>query len=161
MKALVVFFSRSGVTKKVAEGIAELLGCDMQAIVSARGYSGLFGWFRAGKETAKKNLPEIHELERSPGDYDLVIVGTPVWANTMASPVRSFFSKYHDELKKVSLFATKGGKSRSGFAADVEKLWNITAVNTVELRTKNVKKDTNFENIGFPAIADFVKTLSG
>jgi hypothetical protein len=79
----------------------------------------------------------------------------------MASPVRSFFSKYHDKLRKVSLFATKGGESRSRFAAEVEKYWNITAVNTVELRAKNVKKDTNSENIVFPAITDFIKTLSG
>jgi len=161
MKTLVVYFSRSGITRKVAGRIAELLGCDLQEIVPARSYSGLFGWFRAGIEIAKKRFPEIHTLDHPPGDYDLVIVGTPVWANTMASPVRSFFSKYHDELKTVSLFATKGGKSRSRFADDVEKFWGINAVETVELQAKNVKKITNFESIEFPAIADFVKKLSG
>jgi flavodoxin len=160
MKALIVYFSRSGVTKKVAGRIAELLGCDLQEIVPVRGYSGLFGYLRAAIEIARKRLPEIHALERSPGDYDLVVVGTPVWANTMASPVRSFFSKYHDELKRVSLFATKGGDRTSRFAKDVEKFWNITAAGTVELQAKNVKKDTNFKNIGFPALADFVKTIT-
>jgi flavodoxin len=161
MKILVVYFSRSGATRKVGGTVAELLGCDLQEIVPIRGYSGLFGWFRAGKETAKKHLPAIHDLEKNPADYDLVVVGTPVWANTMASPVRSFFEKYHDSLKKVSLFVTKGGNAQSRFKADVEKLWSITAVETVELRSRNVKKDMNFKTIGLPAIADFAKKLSG
>ena len=161
MKALIVYFSRSGVTKKVAGRIAELLGCDLQEIVPVRGYSGLFGYLRAAIEIAKKRLPEIHALERSPGDYDLVVVGTPVWANTMASPVRSFFSKYHDTLKTVSLFATKGGDRTSRFAKDVEKFWGITPVETFELQSRNVKKEMIFKNIGLPAITDFTKKLSG
>jgi len=161
MKTLVVYFSRSGVTKKVAGKVSELLGCDLQEIVPTRGYSGLFGWFRAGKETAKKHLPEIHDLERNPADYDLVVVGTPVWANTMASPVRSFFEKYHDSLKKVSLFATKGGNAGSRCKSDIEKFWNITAGETVELRSRNVKKEMNFKNIGLPAITSFAKKLTG
>ncbi|HSG65696.1 MAG TPA: hypothetical protein VLD39_11880, partial [Gammaproteobacteria bacterium] len=42
-------------------------------------------------------------------NYDLVVVGTPVWAGNIASPVRAYVSARKPHLGRVALFCTQGG----------------------------------------------------
>lgn len=41
-------------------------------------------------------------------DYELVILGTPVWAWSVTSPVRTFLIDHADDLPRVAFFATCG-----------------------------------------------------
>lgn len=110
MKTLIIYFSRTGVTKKVAEILKEKLGADIENITNNVNYQGVIGYFRAGREGMKRLLPEINPLNSKPEDYDLVVVGTPVWSFTMASPVRSFLEKYKSQIKRAAFFRTQGGQ---------------------------------------------------
>ena len=87
MKTLVVYYSRSNITKKIAEEIQKELNGDIEEIKPLKSYEGKTGYAKAGYESVRRKTPEIEAVKHNPADYDLAVIGTPVWASTMASPV--------------------------------------------------------------------------
>lgn len=109
MKALVVYYSRTGRTRKVAEAIADVLCCDKEEITDTQKRSGLIGFLRSGYQARRKLLIHINDLKKDVSEYDLVIIGTPVWSGTVSSPVRTFVHNFKDRLNNVAFFSTHGG----------------------------------------------------
>jgi len=50
-------------------------------------------------------MPLTHE----PSQYDTVIIGTPIWASNMSSPIRAFITQNKDKINKTALFCTGDG----------------------------------------------------
>lgn len=109
MKTLIVFYSRTGLTKKVALSLIEKIGADLEEIIDTDKRAGILGYVRSGREAVMKKLATIEATKYLPNDYELVIIATPLWAGTMASPVRSYLSKFKDQLKKIAFFTTQQG----------------------------------------------------
>ncbi|MCK4376551.1 MAG: flavodoxin, partial [Candidatus Brocadiae bacterium] len=76
-RCLVVYYSRSGTTRKAAEAIAGLLGCDIEEILDRKDRSGVTGYLVSLKDSALRKPAEIEPVRRDPADYDLVVIGTP------------------------------------------------------------------------------------
>lgn len=125
MKTLVVYYSRTGTTKKVAEEIARQLNADIEEIIDLKNRKGAIGWVISGKDATLKKLTKIKELKKDPKDYDIVVIGTPVWALSIAPAVRMYLKKA--KIKKVALFSTYGG-SKGNVFAEMEKLLPGTKV---------------------------------
>ena len=109
-RTLVVYFSRSGTTHKVAEELARELGADLERITDHEDRKGFIGYMKSGREASTDMLVEIDEPKRDPAGYELVVVGTPVWAWKMCSPVRSYLAKYAGRIKDAAYFCTADGK---------------------------------------------------
>ncbi|MFH0875165.1 MAG: hypothetical protein V1859_04445 [archaeon] len=105
MKTLVAYYSRSGATKKIAEDIAHKLGADIERIIDMKDRKGALGFISGGKDAVLKHLTKIKPVEKEPQSYDLVIVGTPIWAGTMVPAVRTYL---HENMlsKKTAFFFT-------------------------------------------------------
>jgi flavodoxin len=86
MNAPVVFYSRDGATRKAAQAIAEALQCDIEEIIDTRKRHGFIGYMRSGFEAKFKKLTVLEETKKDPTTYDLIIVGTPIWASSVSSP---------------------------------------------------------------------------
>jgi len=110
MKTLVVFYSRSGNTRRIAEMIARHLDADIQELVDKKGRAGMLGLLRAGRDAVKKKTTDLEALTYRPGDYQLIVVGTPVWASNPAPAVRSFLQSHDLSGKKVALFCTMNAR---------------------------------------------------
>jgi len=108
-RMLVVYFSRSGTTHKVAEELARELGADIERITDHVDRKGFAGYMRCGREAVTETLPDIEEPRKDPADYDLVVVGTPVWANKMCSPVRTYLTLHASRIKEAAFFCTTDG----------------------------------------------------
>ncbi|HYJ11929.1 MAG TPA: hypothetical protein VEX18_23050, partial [Polyangiaceae bacterium] len=71
-KVLVVYFSRTGSTRKVAEGIAHAADADLEELRESRSRRGLLGWLRSGYEgtyrLSSRPLPPLRE----PSNYQIV-----------------------------------------------------------------------------------------
>lgn len=119
MKALVVYYSRSGNTREVAQSIAQEMQCDIEEIQDTQNRSGIIGWLKSGYQANRGKLTTIKPLEKDPSDYDLVIVGTPIWAGFPAVPVKTYLLENKDKFKDVAFFATYGG---SGFPKTVRTM---------------------------------------
>jgi flavodoxin len=138
-KTLVVFYSRSGRTRKVAEAIANALECDIEEIQDVRSRKGLFGWLRSGYEAATRKLPPIRSTVKDPGEYDLVIIGSPVWGSTMASPVRSYLTQHKRKLiNNVALFCTMGGQDSGHTIPDIGLFCQCDALATLAIPAREV-----------------------
>ncbi len=123
MKTLVAFYSRTGNTRKVAEHLSKLLKCDCEEIVDAKNRYGIIGYLRGGKDAFQKNLTIINRPRKKPGKYELIILGTPVWASTMAPAIRTYIEKHKDGFGKMAFFCTMGG---SGGKKAMEEMALIT-----------------------------------
>src|SRR5512136_2440098 len=107
-KILVVYYSRSGNTQRLCEDVAKELGADIEGIQDVKSRKGLFGWLRSGSEASRRKLPEIRPFGKDPAQYDLVVLGTPVWAGVMASPLRTWLNANKAKLKAVAFLTTSG-----------------------------------------------------
>lgn len=144
MKTLVIYYSRTGTTKKLAEKLAEVLGADIEGIKDPANRSGLKGYMNSGREAVFKKLALIDPIAHNLRDYDLVLVGTPVWAMTISSPIRAFLENYKSEFKSWALFATQGGEGEQKTLLGAEKVVGFPAKAFLKLLTKQVQKE-NFE----------------
>jgi flavodoxin len=139
MKTLVVYYSRTGTTKKVGQEIAKQLKADEEEIFDVKNRGGLLGWLRSGKEAQKKQLPEIKPAKKNPSNYDLVVIGTPVWAWTLSSPVRTYLSS--NKFKKVAYFCTCGGDPGKAFE-EIDNTAGKKAIATLVISEKEIKDNS-------------------
>ena len=109
-KMLVLYYSQTGVTEKVAQEIATRLGADIEKIEAVDPYDGDFGATigRCMKEREEGITPEIQPLTADPAKYDVIFIGYPVWFGTFAPPVTALLGQIDLSGKKVVPFCTFG-----------------------------------------------------
>jgi flavodoxin len=116
-KILVVFYSRSGMTRRIAQALAAALHGDLEEITEPKSRSGFLGYLRSATEARRMRPATIVPAQHDVAAYDLVIVGTPVWAWSLSSPVRAFLMATAARLPEVAFFCTLGGAgSENAFA---------------------------------------------
>lgn len=114
-KVLVVYYTSSGNTRKVAEALAHALDADLEEIqpakrvdVNIRG-KGLRNFRNMGRVVFGGKLKRTVPLKadaHTPSDYDLVVVGTPVYANTLPPEPRSYLEDNSGRFGAVAFFCT-------------------------------------------------------
>jgi len=154
MKILIVYFSRTGTTKKIAQELSEKLEADSEELIDPVNYAGPIGYLKAGRSAAKGDLAKIKELKYKPDNYDLIILGTPVWVGRMAPAVKTFVHKNKESFKQVIFFTTQGGAYRQRVFDDLKKLSGKEPVTELMLRTKDVQQDTYGQKI-----IEFINTI--
>jgi len=106
MKSLVVYYTRTGNAKFVAETIAAQFGSDIEEIVDQKKRSGPLGWASAGKDSTQEKETQITPTKLSPQNYDLIVIGTPIWAWRPTPAIRTYVKQNDLSGKKVALFFT-------------------------------------------------------
>jgi len=138
-KLLVVFFSRTGTTRCLAEHIARATGADVEELREARSRRGVWGWLRSGYEGTYRRSAETLPLQHRLRDYDVVFVGSPTWNRALASPVRGFLEQHARELGHVALFATCQGEGAAEVNAQMQATLARSPLATLALRESDVK----------------------
>jgi flavodoxin len=77
-KALVVFYSRTGVTKEITKSLSNALKCDLEEIIEKRKRTGMLGYLRSGFDAKLGRLTVIEEPKKDSASYDLVVVRRPI-----------------------------------------------------------------------------------
>ena len=121
-KALVVYYSRSGNTRAVAEAIHAAVGGDIVELQPVTPYPEAY---RATTDQAKQELasgykPPLKNRIEHIEAYDVVFVGSPNWWGTVAGPVRTFLSEYDLAGKRIAPFITHDGSSLCRSVADIK-----------------------------------------
>jgi len=111
MKTAVIYYSYGGSGALISDILKAELNADVFRIETLdskirKGFS-LFFW--GGGQVFMGKKPPLKPLSVDIGAYDLVIIGTPVWAASPAPAVASFLSKNSITGKKIALFCCHGG----------------------------------------------------
>jgi citrate lyase gamma subunit len=94
MSKVVVYYSRSGNSKQVADLMAKELGVEPIKIVSDMNWNGFFGYMKAGYYSMMKKTVPIR-LEGHLTDDDEIILVAPLWAGDIAVEAHSFVEKHN------------------------------------------------------------------
>lgn len=123
-KTLVVYYSASGNTERVAKDIAEAAGADLFEIVPTEVYtSDDLDWTnpdsRVSREHDDESLRDVPLTTTEVPDwdsYDTVFIGYPIWWDIAAWPVDTFVKSNDFTGKTVIPFATSSssGMGQSG-----------------------------------------------
>jgi len=154
MKTLIIYYSRTGITKKVAEQLAKELNADIEEIISIKDRKGAKGYLLCGKEAVKKISAEIKPIKKDPANYNLVLIGTPVWIGKMASPIRTYIMNNKSRIKNAAFFCTEYSSGAETTFREMQKLLNKKDVKKLRLTTKQIKKGNYISQV-----KDFVKEI--
>ena len=128
-KTLVIYFSRSGNTRKVAEAIMAQTGADTLRVVPSNDYSGYDTAIRLAKSEISAidgsgEYPEVKTVVKDFSAYDFIFICTPLWWSRMSTPMQSFLHKHSGKLagKKLALAVTSASSSISSVVSDWKRL---------------------------------------
>lgn len=109
-RSLVVYYSQSGTTEKVANIIQKKTGADIERIETVNPYSGdmgaIAGAFMGERRDGK--FRDLKPMKAKVADYDTIYVGYPIWAGTFAGPMHSFVKTADLKGKVIVPFCTFG-----------------------------------------------------
>jgi flavodoxin len=142
-KALIAYYSKTGNTKKIAQILAKKINADTDEIIDKKDRSGIVGWLVGGKDAFAKKPTEI-DFKKNPKKYDLLILGSPIWAWTVAPALRAYLLK--NKIRKFAFFCTCGGNN-SNLAEKIGAISNkpieMLIIKDKELDSKETEKKIN------------------
>jgi len=122
MKTLIAYYSRTGITANVAKSLRREFGADLEEVKGTKNYSGSIGWIKSLFDAIRKNPTEIEPIGKDPSEYDTVIIGTPVWASTMASPILTYITENKEKFNDLAFFCTCGSNGYEKTFADMKEI---------------------------------------
>ncbi len=110
-KVLVIYYSLDGATALIAEKIGLTLEADIVGIKPLKGLNpnNFLKYALGGYQVIFKKKPELAPLNVDFNKYDLIFIGTPVWAGSFTPPIRTLLESDLIKNKKVYFFFTHGG----------------------------------------------------
>jgi flavodoxin len=163
-ETLVVYYSSSGNTQRVAQAIAQSLEADLESIEEVRPTAvdlqgkGLGNFLNMGKAVfgaLGDRTAKIKPLQSSTAEYDLVVVGTPVYAGSLAAPVRAFLQQQCEGMKAAAFFCTGDDPDNEKVFVQMEEVCGITPKAWHAFHAPEVR-DGAFQ----PHVESFVSKLS-
>ena len=130
-KTLVAYYSRTGHTRQIAEAIAAQCSAQVEQIRDVRNRTGWLGYWRSAYEALRKRPAVIKDVANNPATYDLVVLGTPVWAGNMSSPMRTYIAAHGAHFTRIAVFCTEGGASGENVVSHIAELCGIAPIATL------------------------------
>lgn len=140
--SLVVFYSRTWTTKKIAEEISVYLDSDIEEIIDKKNRNWVLWFLWAGKDAALKRIVEIWDVQFDSKNYKAIIIGTPVRDFTMAASIRTYLTQNCDSLpENIYFFCTQWSSWDIATFQDMANVCWKRPIHTVSFTTKEVKSD--------------------
>ena len=138
MKTLVIYYTRTGNTKFVAETIAAELGADLEEVIDLKNRQGRLAFLSAGKDAMSGKETMIAKTKRTTTDYDLIIIAQPVWAGSPTPAIRTYLNKNELSGKKVALFFSDSSLGQA-FEKTKKLMLNSTFIAELAIPAKTLK----------------------
>jgi len=112
VKKLVIFYSYEGNTKLIAENIAQVIEADTLEIKPKKEMrsKGFMKFIWGSIPVIFKRKPPLKEFDKDPNNYDIIFIGTPVWAYRQSPPIKTFMEDHLPKNKMMAFFCSYEGK---------------------------------------------------
>lgn len=147
-RTLVAYYSMSGNTRVIANEIGNAVDADIEEITEPRQRHGIGGVMRAMVDAVMRREPPIDSANHDPARYDVLLLGGPVWAGRMASPVRTYARRYGTNASHVAFFCTEGGRGAVSAFADLERLCQHAPEATLVVDAEHIAPDAHRCELG-------------
>ncbi|PWJ14374.1 flavodoxin [[Clostridium] innocuum] len=132
-KVLVVYFSPTGTTRKIAENAAEVLSADIYEIVPEIPYSeedlNYNTNCRANREQEDPlSRPKMMDRTINIGQYDTIVIGYPIWHGQAPKILNTFLESYDFSDKIIIPFCTSHSSSVGTSAVNLQSLTSNTSI---------------------------------
>jgi len=146
MKALVIFYSRSGNTRRAAgliAGALEARGAEVvsEELVDKRSREGFGGLLRAGLDATFGRATAIQAPKADVAGFDVVVVGTPVWAWAGTPAARAFCRTWGRRAKRTALFCTLMNSTPGGTFKALSSALQDEPLATLALSHRDLKDE--------------------
>ncbi|MGF1455898.1 MAG: flavodoxin family protein [Alphaproteobacteria bacterium] len=111
MKTLILFYSQTGTTAKVAASLSRALAATTAEIGCPRYQKSWAGPALLFYDCMGSRIPAIDVPEIAFGTFDLLVLGAPVWASLPATPLSAFLQNRRDLPARVALVLTHDAPS--------------------------------------------------
>lgn len=147
---LVVYFSRTGTTRQIAEYIIDFTGADSFEIKAAVSYTDedinySNSSCRANKEQNDKSVrPEITDTIENIDQYDTIFLGYPIWWGEEPRIIDTFLESYDFSDKTVIPFCTSAS---SGISTSERNIKNLDVSYRELLNGRRFSADSTKEDV--------------
>jgi flavodoxin len=158
MKTAVIYYSFEGNCALVAKAIKDALNADIFEIKTRdrKKRTGFAKYLWGGFQVIMHKKPELEPLSIDIKAYDLLILGSPVWAASPAPAMYSFLSKTEVTGKKIALFCCHAGGKGKAFDKFKALLPGNTIVGEIDFQNAAGEESAPLKQ----KINEWVKTLS-
>ncbi|MDM0045072.1 flavodoxin [Variovorax dokdonensis] len=138
---LVVSYSWTGTCTQVGRRLcAQRPGWQHAEIALEKPRSGRAGYWRCVLDSLLRRRPAIVYHGPFPTQFDAVVLVSPIWAFSLASPMRSFVRTRRDHLPDVAVVSVMGGAGASNAEREVERLLGRTCVRAAAFTMQDVQE---------------------
>ena len=148
LKIVISSYSRTGNTRNIAARIGREFEDNIENEVvveeikeSGVDRGGVSGYVKAGKDALSRRRSEIITPVNNPGNFDLVVIGGPVWAWTVSPPVSTYCSDYGVEAIKVAFFCCMGGSGAKKTFSEMQKLCKKIPLEVISFKDRELKTE--------------------
>ena len=85
--------------------MAEGLGAQVEQLLDEKSRRGILGFLRSGYESTRGVQTKLKETKMDPTEFDLVVLGTPVWNGRPSSPILTYLKNHDLSGKKTAIFS--------------------------------------------------------
>ncbi len=143
MKNKVLYFSRSGVSKRIADKVAKKLDCKTIEITDDVSWKGIFGFMKGGFYSLNKKITKVSlENDYNPAEADNIILVVPLWAGGTAPAGYSFLQKEIGHIKNLYLIVSSDGSAPDKAFLKLEEM-----VGTIKNKYGIIKSKKNEDDV--------------
>jgi len=122
-KILIAYYSRTGNTREIANQIHKIVGGEIFELVPVTPYpSNYNACVNQAKQELKSGYKAPLKSKIDVKNYDIILIGYPIWWGTFPAPVRTFLNENDFSGKTIAPFCTHGGSGLSRSVSDISNL---------------------------------------
>jgi len=108
MNYKIIYFTRTGTNKKIAEKISNKLSCEIIQITDNKNWKGVFGFIKGGFYSSTNKDVDI-KIHGKINDIDEIILISPLWAGKICPAVNKFIG--NKSLNNIHLVISSNGSN--------------------------------------------------
>lgn len=121
-KILVVTYSLTGTGARLSDRLCAAQGWQSGRIRERVDRTGLSGTLRCVLDSMLRREPAIDYVGPAPDRFDLVVLVSPIWAQRLAGPMRSFLVRHGPHLKAVAVVSVMASRGAPNAVAEIGRI---------------------------------------